>query len=171
MKYFIFLTLITSALFAFAQDIQSFEADFTQVITDEENKTLTYKGKIYAKRPNRVMWHYTDPVNKKIFIVDKRAVIIEPELEQAIIKRLQSELDFFTILSSAETTDNVHYKTNYKNIDFTLTVVEDKIASLMYVDQLENKVHITFSKQKQNSHITESVFSPYIPLDYDVIKE
>lgn len=171
MKFFIFLALLTSSLFAFGEKIQSFEADFVQVITDEENKTLKYKGKIYSQRPNQVMWHYTDPINKKIFIQDRRAVIIEPELEQAIIKRLQGELDFFTILTSAKTTDNTYYKTNYKDIDFTLKVVENKIESLMYVDQLENKVQITFSNQKQNSPIRADTFSPYIPLDYDVIKE
>jgi len=171
MKYIIVLALFITTLFAFGEKIQSFEADFTQVITDEENKTLTYKGKLYSKRPSLVMWHYTAPINKKIYVQDSRVIILEPELEQAIIKRLEREIDFFEILSSAKKSDDTHYKTSYKGIDFTLKETKGMIESLVYVDQLENSVKIIFSQQKQNHPIDMSVFEPKIPLDFDVIQE
>ncbi len=160
-----------TSLFAFGDNLQSFQADFIQKITDEEKKVLTYTGTITSKRPNLVLWHYTDPVNKKIYVNEKRAVIVEPELEQAIIKRLQGEIDFFGILASAVYVDSTHYKASYKGIDFLLQEVNGVIESLSYTDQLENKVLITFSKQKQNRPLEDSVFIPKVPKHFDIIRE
>jgi len=171
MKYLIIMIVSISSLFAFGENLQSFQADFIQKITDEEKKTLTYAGTIKSKRPNLVLWHYTDPINKKIYINEKRAVIVEPELEQAIIKRLQGEIDFFGILASAVYVDATHYKASYKGIDFVLKEVNGVIESLEYTDQLENKVLITFSKQRQNRPLENALFTPKVPKYFDVIQE
>ena len=159
-----------TSLFAFGESIQSFEANFIQTITDEEKKTLTYKGKMHSQRPDLVLWHYTEPINKKIYITKTKAIIVEPELEQAIIKRLQGEIDFFGILTSAEAVDDTHYQASYKEITFILTEENGVIKSLSYTDQLENDVLITFSDQKQNRPMKESLFIPKIPKDFDIIK-
>jgi len=171
MKYLIILIFSFSSLFAFGESIQSFQADFVQTITDEENKVLSYKGKIHSKRPNLVLWHYAEPINKKIYINKKRAVIIEPELEQAIIKQLKGEIDFFGILASAVSVDMTHFKANYKGIDFILQESNGVIESISYTDQLENKVLITFSSQKQNRPIEDLFFKPKVPKDFDIIRE
>ncbi len=170
MKIFTVLTFLISSAFAFGENIQSFEAEFVQSITDETNKTLTYKGKMHSKRPDLVLWHYTEPINKKIYLTKKRAVIIEPELEQAIIKRLNGEIDFFGVLASAESVDNTHYRANYKNIEFILKEQKNIIESLSYTDQLENKIVIIFSKQKQNRPIDDEFFIPNVPKDFDIIR-
>ncbi len=171
MKYFFVFTVLMSSLFAFGENIQNFEADFVQTITDEENKTLTYRGTMHAKRPNSVLWLYNDPINKKIYVNSKFAVIVEPELEQAIIKKLEGEIDFFGILASAEIVDKNHYKANYKNISFTLKETDGVIEALLYTDPLENKVQIRFSKQKQNRPMEQSLFTPKIPKEFDIIQE
>lgn len=171
MKYIFILTLLFNSLFAFGENIQSFEADFVQTITDEENKTLTYKGTMHSKRPNLVLWRYNEPVNKKIYINNRRAVIVEPELEQIIIKQLEGEVDFFGILSSAESVDETHYKASYKGIIFTLKETNGVIDSLAFTDQLENRVLIAFSNQRQNRSIEESLFTPTIPQGFDIIQE
>lgn len=160
-----------SSLFAFGENIQNFEADFVQTITDEEEKTLVYKGTMYAKRPNSVLWRYNDPINKKIYISSKFAVIVEPELEQAIIKKLEGEIDFFGILASAQSTDKNHYKAVYKDITFILKETDGVIEALSYTDPLENKVQIRFSHQKQNRPMEQSLFTPKIPKEFDIIQE
>jgi len=170
MRFLMILTFLMTSLFAFGESIQSFEADFVQTITDEEKKTLTYKGKMHSKRPDLVLWHYTEPINKKIYITKIKAIIVEPELEQAIIKRLQGEIDFFGILASAKAVDDTHYQATYKEIEFTLKEDHGVIESLSYTDQLENKVLITFTAQKQNRPLDESLFVPKIPKDFDIIK-
>ena len=171
MKYLLVFTFLLSSLFAFGENIQSFEADFTQTITDEENKVLKYKGTMHSKRPALVLWNYTTPINKKIYVNQKRAVIVEAELEQAIIKQLRGEIDFFEILSKAKSVDNKHYKAYYKDIEFTLEEENGIITSLSYTDQLENKVLIHFTNQKQNRPIEDDFFLPKVPKDFDIIRE
>ncbi len=171
MKHLFIMILSFSSLFAFGETLQSFQADFVQQITDEEKKILTYTGTIKSKRPSLVLWHYTSPVDKKIYVNDRRAVIIEPELEQAIIKQLHGEIDFFGILASAVSVDMTHYKASYKGINFLLKEVDGVIESLSYTDQLENQVVITFSKQQQNRPLDDSLFIPKVPNYYDVIRE
>lgn len=170
MKFLTVFSFLISTLFAFGESMQSFEADFMQTITDEENKVLTYKGKIHSKRPDLVLWNYMDPINKKIYLSKVRAVIVEPDLEQAIVKKLQGEIDFFGILASAKAVDNTHFKARYKEIEFILQEEDGIIQSLSYTDKLENKVLITFSKQKQNRPLEETLFIPKIPEDYDIVR-
>ncbi len=170
MRFLIVLPFLFSSLFAFGENIQSFEADFVQTITDEEKKTLVYKGNMHSKRPDLVFWHYVEPINKKIYLTKTKAVIVEPELEQATIKRLQGEIDFFGILASAKAIDGTHYKARYKDIEFILKEEDGVITSLSYTDQLENHVLITFSAQKQNRLLEDSLFTPKVPQDYDIIR-
>jgi len=171
MKYLLIISLFLSSLFAFGENIQSFEADFTQTITDEENKVLKYKGTMHSKRPALVLWNYTDPINKKIYVDKKRAVIVEAELEQAIIKQLRGEIDFFEILSKAKSTDESHYIAYYKDLEFIIEEENGVIISLAYTDQLENKVVITFSNQRQNRPIEDQFFIPKVPKEFDIIRE
>jgi outer membrane lipoprotein carrier protein len=171
MKYLLIFTLFFTSLFAFGESIQSFEADFTQTVTDEENKVLKYKGTMHSKRPSLVLWNYTSPINKKIYVDKKRAVIVEAELEQAIIKHLRGEIDFFEILAKAKATDKSHYIAYYKDLEFTIEEENGVIISLAYTDQLENKVLISFTNQKQNRPIEDTFFIPKIPKDFDIIRE
>jgi len=171
MKYFVIFTFLISSLLAFGENLNSFEADFKQTIVDEENKKLVYTGHIYATKPSSVLWVYQTPVEKNIFIKKREAIIIEPELEQVIIKNLRSEIDFFSIISKAKKVDATHYQSVYKNIEFTLEHKDELIVSLKYSDQLENHVTIEFSSQKQNHKIKKSTFMPVVPKGFDVIEE
>ncbi len=171
MKYLLTFALFFNTLFAFGENIQSFEADFVQTITDEESKVLKYKGTMHSKRPSLVLWNYTTPIDKKIYVDKKRAVIVEAELEQAIIKHLKGEIDFFEILSKAKATDENHYIAYYKDLEFTLEEENGVIISLAYTDQLENKVLITFTNQKQNRPIEDEFFIPKIPKEFDIIRD
>jgi len=168
----LFLLLITHSLFAFGENIQSFEADFTQTITDETGKVLTYKGRLHTKRPNFVLWNYTEPerISKKLYINRSKVVLVQPMLEQATISNISDGMNFFEILASAHSVDNTHYSARYKDIDFILKEENGVIISLSYQDELENKILITFSKQRQNRAIQDSLFVPNIPHDYDIIR-
>ena len=172
MKFIFFITLSLSSLFAFGENIQSFEANFVQTITDETGKVLTYKGKMHTKRPSFVLWDYTEPARaaKKLYMNKTRAVLIQPLLEQATISQLNNDMNFFEILASAKMVDQTHYKARYKQIDFILKEENGVIISLSYQDELENDILITFSKQRQNRHIEDALFTPKVPHDYDIIR-
>ena len=95
----IIFLLFLNQLLANNFDLYTFKADFVQKIFKDKSK-ITYKGKLLAKKPYYLLWHYTQPVEKKIYMIDREVVIEEPELEQAILTTMQSEMDFFTLLDS-----------------------------------------------------------------------
>lgn len=173
MKFILFLLpLFLSQLYASSlEKLESLEAEFTQSVTDEKNKTLLYKGYVSASKPQHAKWHYSEPVLKDIYVNKNKVVIIEPEIEQVIIKRLGSDLDFFQIMQHAKQTAPETYEAVFKNTLYTIEITKEKLTSISYKDEFENDIKISFSNQKQNAKIDLTLFEPQIPLDFDVISE
>jgi outer membrane lipoprotein carrier protein len=171
MRQLLLSILISIQLFASLQEVTSFEADFIQSITDEKDKVLTYNGHIVALKPQNARWSYTKPIKKDVFINDFEVTIVEPEIEQVIIKRLESNFDFFKIISNAKKIDKNTYVAFYRDSKFTIIKKGVLIESISYMDELENRVKITFENQKQNRTIEKSVFIPKYPMEFDVIKD
>jgi outer membrane lipoprotein carrier protein len=170
-KYF-FLVIFTSLqLFASLDDITSFEADFTQSITDEKNKTLVYNGKITALKPQNAKWSYTKPVKKDVYINDFEVTIVEPEIEQVIVRTLESNFDFFKMISNAKKIAENKYLAHYKDSKFTIIKNGSLIESISYLDEFENRVQIKFKNQKQNQHVNKAIFTPSFPLEFDIIRD
>jgi len=166
------ITLFTiTTLFAIGEETNTMQADFTQTITDDKNKTITYKGDMLAKRPNLALWHYKDPIEKSVYITAHKATIIEPELEQAIIKKLDNNIDLLAILASAKKESKNHYNAVYGDKTYHIKMINKQIDSITYRDAFDNTVKITFTKQQINNKISDSKFSAVIPVDYDLIKD
>ena len=68
MKYLIVLLLVFTQSYASLDQINSFEADFIQSVTDEKNKVLTYSGHVIASKPQKALWNYIKPVEKTVYI-------------------------------------------------------------------------------------------------------
>ncbi len=170
-KLFICLLLSSHLLAAILTDINTFQAHFTQRIDDGNNKIVTYEGEVYAKKPKLALWRYTKPIKKDVYIQFNKVTVIEPDLEQAIIRTLHDDFDIFTLLNKAKEIKKNVYKSHYKNIEFTLYMDGKKIQKLVYRDNFENLVTITFSNQRYNTKIEESFFQPSIPAEFDVIIE
>ena len=173
MRKFLLAILITANIFASTplEEVTSFEADFTQSITDEKDKVLTYNGRITALKPQNARWSYTKPIKKDVFINDFEVTIVEPEIEQVIIKRLESNFDFFKIISNAKKMDQNTYVAFYRDSRFTIVKNGALIESISYLDEFENRVKIVFENQKQNHTINRSVFIPKYPMEFDIIKD
>ncbi|QHG91171.1 outer membrane lipoprotein chaperone LolA [Sulfurimonas sp. CVO] len=171
MRYLFLTILISMQLFASLEEITSFEADFTQSITDEKDKTLTYSGHIVALKPQNVKWSYKEPVEKDVYINRFEVTVVEPEIEQVIIRRLESNFDFFKIISNAKKVEENKYLAYYRDSKFTIIKNKSFIESISYLDEFENRVKITFKNQKQNQTIDETVFKPIFPLEFDIIRD
>jgi len=168
----IFVTLFSFiSLFALGEEINTMQADFVQTITDEKNSTISYQGDMLAKRPNLARWHYDRPIEKTVYITTAQVTIIEPELEQAIIKHLNNSIDILAILASAQKKDHDHYIAYYDDKEYHITLDKKQITSLYYWDAFDNRVEITFTDQKINSSIDDSQFQAEIPPDYDIIED
>jgi len=170
MRYLIVTLLFSTLLFGFAEGLESFKAEFEQRIVDNSGKSVLYRGSIAAKKPGSVLWHYTEPVEKEIYVQRSRVVVIEPELEQAIVKDLDEEIDFFTILSHAKAVDAGHYEAHYASQSFRITADKETIGSIDYTDGYDNKVELRFFNQERNPAIEPDTFRAKIPDDYDVIR-
>lgn len=171
MRYFIFAVLTSMQLFASLENITSFEADFTQSITDDKNKTLNYTGDIVALKPQNAKWSYIKPVKKTVYINDFEVTIVEPEIEQVIVKTLESNFDFFKMIANAKKTGDNRYETIYKNTKFTIIQNGSFIGSISYIDEFENRVNIIFKNQKQNQSVNKDIFTPRFPLHFDIIRD
>ncbi|MHC3994375.1 LolA-like outer membrane lipoprotein chaperone [Thiomicrolovo sp. ZZH C-3] len=167
---FLLLAALTS-LFGFTDSIRSFSADFTQQIVDDTNKTITYEGHVDATRPDKAHWHYFKPVEKSVFVIGHKVTIIEPELEQAIVKTFRDEIDLFKILANAEKLDDETYLATHKSQQFTIKIRNDIPLAISYNDPFENTVHIRFTEQKINRNLDDALFTPVIPPLYDLLRE
>jgi outer membrane lipoprotein carrier protein len=171
-KFFLLLILPLSSLFgAILLDMTSFQADFTQQIDDKENKVVTYTGKVYAKKPQTALWQYSTPVRKDVYISKKKVMIIEPEIEQVIVRQIKDDFDFFQLLQEAKKIGKNKYQAYYKEKLFTLYFDGKNIQKLTYKDNFDNEVTITFSNQKYNIQLQDALFTPVIPKEYDLIME
>ncbi|MEN4053224.1 MULTISPECIES: LolA-like outer membrane lipoprotein chaperone [Sulfurimonas] len=171
MKEKLLLLFLATASFANIENINSFEADFIQNIVDDKNKTILYYGHIKAIKPQYALWNYTKPIQKSVYILEGQAIIVEPELEQAIIKRIGNNFDFFKLIKNAKKLSDDKYLARYNNTTFIIRTKNGIIASIAYKDEFENSVTITFTNQVENREIDKKEFMPNIPEDYDIIRD
>jgi outer membrane lipoprotein carrier protein len=171
MKYIFLLLLVNSLAFSNILSINSFEADFQQDITDDKGKVLEYKGHVLSMKPKFALWSYKTPVQKDIYIEDTKVTIVEPEIEQVIIKHIKSDYDFFNIIKSAKEIAKDKYLATFQENRYTITIKDNKIYSISYKDEFDNSIVITFSKQKQNHSIEKNLFIASFPLEYDLIQD
>ena len=170
MNFFLSIFLPIS-LFASFNNLTSFDADFVQTITDEKNKELVYEVHIKALKPQNALWEYTKPIDKSVYINSFNVIIVEPEIEQAIIKRLKTSFDFFNMIKAAKKTSDNQYTTLYGDTIFTIRTDNKKILSISYIDEFENNVKIIFKNQTNNLPIKKVTFFPNLPAEYDIIRD
>ncbi|MEN8146279.1 MAG: LolA-like outer membrane lipoprotein chaperone [Campylobacterota bacterium] len=171
MRIIVAALLVLSPLFAVSEKTETMKADFIQTITDDKKSTITYKGSMLAKRPSMALWHYTEPIEKTVYITASRVTIVEPELEQAIIKRLDNNIDILAILASAKKDGKNSYTAYYNNKEYHIAMQGNMIRSISYSDDFDNVVKIVFSAQQINKSIKKSRFKADIPSDFDIIKD
>ncbi len=168
----IFITLFVIApLFAISEKTNTMKANFVQTITDDKNSTITYRGNMLAKRPNMALWHYQEPIEKMVYITAESVTIIEPELEQAIIKRLGNSIDLLAILASATKDSKNSYTAFYDNKEYHITVKGEMINTISYKDAFDNNVKIVFSTQQINKKVDNEQFKAVVPADFDIIHD
>ncbi len=171
MKKTILISLLCANLFGFAENLDTFSAHFVQTVIDDKKTVIKYSGDIKAKRPNMAMWNYVRPVKKEIYIKNEDLVIIEPEIEQVIIKKVGNTIAFFEMLKNAKKVNESLYKAKYEKLKINIHVKANSIDSITYLDELENKVSIQFSNQVENKKIEDRVFKAKIPADFDIVRQ
>ncbi|PID47369.1 MAG: outer membrane lipoprotein chaperone LolA [Proteobacteria bacterium] len=152
-------------------DFDSISSDFTQTITSPEGSKIKYEGTFYAKKPYLALWHYTKPIEKSIYISNKDVLVVEPELDQVIVSKMENMPNISSILKNAKKISKNLYQTSFEDVVYNILVKNDKPESISYMDKLENKVSIDFSKTKINIKLKDNLFLYQIPKGYDIIRQ
>jgi outer membrane lipoprotein-sorting protein len=162
------ILLLSLQLFGELSNLNSFQANFKQVVSSDGDKII-YNGKLSIKQPHFVLWEYQTPVEKRIYLNGVNLFLVEPELEQVIIKRVSKGLKMLEVIRDAKKIDKNRYRASVDNRDYLLILEGGKLAKIIYSDELENGVEIEFSNQIENGYISKALFLPEIPDYFDRI--
>lgn len=166
-----FLLLCAFCVCALADlNFSSISANFTQTLISNE-ATITYTGNFYARNDNKALWIYEKPTPKKIYFDINKVVIIEDELEQVIVSKLENTPNLAQLLKNATHIKDTLYKTEFDDVEYLITTKNDLPYRMDYQDKLGNKIKILFENVKQNAIIDDKTLTPIIPSFYDIIHQ
>jgi len=161
----LFISLSYGSIFKF----KTFQANFNQTITNTSNTTIKYSGKLFLKQPDKILWQYTTPVEKNVYINGNSVMIAEPELEQVILSKLDKEVNLFKILQDSQTISKNKYQNTINGITYIFTFKNDTLQSIDYQDNIDNIISIKFSNTIKNKPINDDFFNFMPDDDWDVI--
>ncbi len=171
MKTLYLLILLSTAIFANIKSFDSFSAEFNQAITNGEKQTISYSGVLYIKNQNMALWKYKKPIDKSIYIKDGSVVVIDRDLEQVIFSKLEKNLNIVELLKEAKEITSNHLQKEQDGVIYNMFLENGELRRVEYIDSLENITVIKFLNVELNKLHDDSIFTPTIPRDYDVIKK
>ena len=166
------LALVLIPLYLFSNPLfHSLQSKFSQTITNDQNKTISYQGKLLYKAPDKLRWQYEKPFKKEIVINKNKMIVIEPELEQVLIRYLKKPPTFAQILKHAKRVDKKRYEGIWNGQKYIIEFDGKVPKKVLYKDSLGNRVQIEFKNPKIDQNISKKSFEVSIDPDYDVIYE
>lgn len=165
------ILIFSLTLYADFEKFDSLNSKFRQTITNEVGKKIIYEGELYLKKPYFALWEYREPVLKQVYLNRDEVIIIEPELEQVILTRVKSQIDFISILKNSKEISKDIREAFVEEQRYVIYLKDDKLERVQFIDKMENRVDILFFEQKLNPKISESFFTPRIPKEFDILRE
>lgn len=172
MRLLLLLPLVFSGLFANIDLPENFQADFTQKITNTKEKIITYSGNVRFSNQTFFKWSYEAPTQKEVCTDGLEILVVDHDLEQVSAYRITQGIDIAKILKKAKLHHQNIYVAEYENKLYTIQLDnKQKLHSIAYYDELDNKVQIVFKKMKygQGNLSTQSMKCNY-PQNYDMIQ-
>ncbi len=172
MKQLFIILCCTPLLFSTIHLPHSFEADFSQKITNTKHKVLNYSGKVYFSDTKHFKWQYLEPTQKEVCTDGVELLVVDHDLEQVSSYYIAQGLDISKILQKASEYSHNIYVALYENKKYTIQVDSKKrLQSIAYFDNLDNKVqivfkHIKYKKSKFSSKMMQCIY----PSEYDMIR-
>ncbi|MBK1992239.1 outer membrane lipoprotein chaperone LolA [Campylobacter sp. 2018MI35] len=167
MKIVFILLSMMIKIFALDLSFENFSSDFIQSIDNKKTK-INYTGH-FTITHNKALWNYQNPLHKDIFIDNNKITIIEYDLEQVIISKLENIPNLNEIFKNAKMIDQNTYEAKYENTTYVLKLKENQVENISYKDEFDNNVNIKLFNQKRNIRINENLFIPKIPKNFDIV--
>jgi outer membrane lipoprotein carrier protein len=174
----------------FLQGLESFRADFQQVLTDRGGQVLEESiGTLEIRRPNRFRWEYSEPNEQTIVADGKKVWLYDRELEQVTVRKLDETLSATPamLLSGAggvggsfnvtETMEDggilwVRMEPKRADTDFRwvrLGFAGETLKFMQLADKLGQTTLLTFSNFERNPRLEDGRFAFRVPAGVDVI--
>ena len=172
MRLLLLLLLAISTLSANIELPENFQADFTQKITNTKEKVITYSGKVRFSNETLFKWSYKEPTQKEVCTNGLELLVVDHDLEQVSAYRISNGIDIAKILKKAKQHSENIYVAAYENKQYTIQVdTKQKLHSIAYFDDLDNKVQIVFKHMKYGKgNLPSQSMKCNYPKNYDMIQ-
>lgn len=172
MRLLSLLLLASSLLSASIELPGNFQADFIQKVTNTKNKVITYSGKVRFSNETLFKWSYKEPTQKEVCTDGLELLVVDHDLEQVSAYRISNGINIAQILKKAVLYSKNIYVAEYENKKYTIQVdSQQKLHSIAYFDDLDNKVQILFKHMKYgNGTLPAQSMKCNYPTDYDMIQ-
>jgi len=172
MRLLSLLLLASSLLFANIKLPANFQADFIQKITNTKEKVITYRGKVRFSNETLFKWSYTKPTKKEVCTHGVELLVVDHDLEQVSTYLISNGIDIAKILKQAKPHSKNVYVAEYENKKYTIQVdAKQKLQSMAYFDDLDNKVQIVFQHMKYGKgNLPAQSMKCNYPKNYDMIR-
>jgi len=150
----------------------NFHADFFQKITNTKQKVLEYRGDVFFSNKNHFKWRYLEPTQKEVCSNEEEILIVDHDLEQVSRYLVTKGFNIGAILKKAKKYRPQIYVANFENKKYTIKVDKrEKLHSIAYFDNLDNKVQILFTNMKYTKgNIAQKKMLCNYPKSYDIIE-
>ncbi|MCB4760096.1 MAG: LolA-like outer membrane lipoprotein chaperone [Sulfurovum sp.] len=151
---------------------EHFKAAFVQTITNPKQKVIHYRGSVVYSENNLFKWSYVEPTKKEVCTNGKEILVVDHDLEQISVYQIDKGFDLIQILKSARLYKKYIYVTQYEGKNYTIKLNnKGQLQSVLYYDDLDNKVQILFTKIKYGKgKLPALVIRCSYSADYDIIK-
>jgi len=164
--------LFTGIVFAEIKLPDNFSADFTQMITNTKKKVITYNGEVRFSEGKLFKWSYLKPTKKEVCTDGSELLVVDHDLEQVSAYYISEGLDIAKVLGKAKLHSKNIYVAQYQGKKYTIQLDDtQKLHSIAYYDDLDNKVQIVFPSMKygKGKLATQKMKCDY-PTEYDMIR-
>lgn len=171
MKLLWLFTLLSSLLFSSIRLPDNFQSKFYQKITNPKGKIISYSGTVRFSNKTLFKWSYRKPSKKEVCTNGIELSVVDHDLEQVSNYFINKGLDISKVLKKAKLHQKNIYIASYENKKYTIQLHKNRLHSIAYFDDLDNKVQIVFNamqygKGKLRSRSMECTY----PQSYDLIQ-
>ena len=133
---------------------------------------ITYSGKVRFSNETLFKWSYKEPTQKEVCTNGLELLVVDHDLEQVSAYRISNGIDIAKILKKAKPHSENIYVAAYENKQYTIQVDnKQKLHSIAYFDDLDNKVQIVFKHMKYGKgNLPSQSMKCNYPKNYDMIQ-
>lgn len=166
------LLLLSTLVFSDIKLPDNFSAEFTQMITNTKQKVINYSGEVRFSDTRLFKWSYLEPTKKEVCINDSELLVVDHDLEQVSAYYINKGIDIVKVFQNAKLHSENIYVAELENKKYTIQLDgEQKLHSIAYYDELDNKVQIVFKEiHYGKGKLPSKEMQCDYPTEYDVIR-